>query len=567
LAPLGCRLKVKSLIAYVLISVFFNVIICNGSDHQSEVYGKVDPVKQVATHKSGQDPLDLMNQSFSFSIQSNAPNQMNSTNEWSFVNHDIQGTRNINQAEINIDNVKRLTLKWILNNTYEIQDPPLIIGDKGYAQDYIGNVFSFDIHNGSKIWTAGFKTGPTMGLFFEGGIIYASLAADARIVAINATDGTIIWKSPRLGNPDTGYSIDSPPLIWKEYLIAGSGGSGLPPGKGLVKGNITSLNKTNGQIIWNVETTAGEWVKQGKTPPNGGATDWSGGSIDPETGILYAPLGSASPNFNSTTRQTPNLYSNHMIAINITSGKILWATPFIAHGTVLDIDVPDTHDWDTSWGSSVSNIKFENGSIQKIVVGHDKMGNVIAMDALTGKELWWKTLGEQVNTDRIPSPNGSGMIWSYGVYNYHAIDNSTLYITATNRGLNFFTDGISGHKVAPPDTIEQGLKNGTIYALDLSTGKTIWSIPSQFPPRVSPLVTNDLLFAGIIPFKDKEKGGMMMALDKKTGEKLWEYNINAAIAPVGPSLGNGMLFVPTDKINDLPKKDKVGGAIFAFEAK
>ena len=60
---------------------------------------------------------------------------------------------------------------------------------------------------------------------------------------------------------------------------------------------------------------------------------WSGGSLNPETGILYIPLGSPSPNFNATTRQTPNLYSNHMIAINITKGQIIWATPFIAYGT------------------------------------------------------------------------------------------------------------------------------------------------------------------------------------------------------------------------------------------
>ena len=85
-------------------------------------------------------------------------------------------------------------------------------------------------------------------------------------------------------------------------MIAGSGGSGLPPGSGLVKGNVTALNRTSGEIIWNFETTTGEWVEQGKTPPNGGATAWSGGSLDPDTGVLYIPLGSASPNFNASTR-------------------------------------------------------------------------------------------------------------------------------------------------------------------------------------------------------------------------------------------------------------------------
>lgn len=39
--------------------------------------------------------------------------------------------------------------------------------------------------------------------------------------------------------------------------------------------------------------------KNGKNPPNGGATAWSGGPIVVETEIAYIQLGSASPNFDS----------------------------------------------------------------------------------------------------------------------------------------------------------------------------------------------------------------------------------------------------------------------------
>jgi outer membrane protein assembly factor BamB len=53
-----------------------------------------------------------------------------------------------------------------------------------------------------------------------------------------------------------------------------------------------------------------------------------------------------------------------------------------------------------------------------------------------------------------------------------------------------------------------------------------------------------------------------LALDKETGEKLWEYDVNGPIGQVGPSIGNGMLFVPTDV-----SKEKGGGgdgAVVAF---
>jgi alcohol dehydrogenase (cytochrome c) len=489
--------------------------------------------------------------------------------EWITVNHDLYGTRSSNQTIINEENVDSLRIKWQIVNNFEIQEPPIIVGNIGYVQDYAGNVIAFNIENGRVIWNVRVGYGPTMGLSYDNGVIFSSTASNGTVVALNATDGRSKWESQTLGDTAVGYSIDSFPIVWNDYVLAGSGGSGLPPGPGMVKGNVTALNRTDGSVIWNLATTTGEWVKKGKTPPNGGATAWSGGSFDPEEGILYVPLGSASPNFNASTRQTPNLYSNHMIAVNVTSGDIIWATPFIAHGTVLNhVVVPDTHDWDTSWGSSITKVSLQNGTQKKIVVGHDKMGNVIAMDGKTGDEIWWKTLGKPININKIPSANGTGLIWAYGVYNYHAVDDkNTLYITATNRGLDFFTDGISGHKKAAPDTIEQGLKNGTIYAIDILTGETKWKLDTEFPPRVSPLVTNDILFTGYIPFDGKSKSGIILALDKQTGSKLWEFNVNAPIAPVGPSIANGILFVPTGKLVSNPalSSTRGEGSLIAFE--
>src|ERR687889_764052 len=390
--------------------------------------------------------------------------EVRNNNNWISINHDLYGTRSSNQTIIGKDNVGTLQLKWRLPNDFEIQDPPIIIDNKGYVQDYVGNVFAFDTKTGHMIWKMSTGGGPTMGLAYDSGMTFASTATNATIVSLNATDGRIIWRSEVLGDPKVGYSIDAAPIVWKGYVIAGSGGSGLPPGLGLVKGNITALNSTNGKIIWNLQTTTGEWVEPGKTPPNGGATAWSGGSLDP----------------------------------------------------------------------------------------------------LTGEEIWWKTLGKQYRTDVIPLPNGSGMVWSYGVYNYHAVDNDTLYVSATNRGLNFFTDGISGHREAVPNSIEQGLVNGTIMALDLRTGEIKWQYQTEFPPRVSPLVTYDIVFAGYIPFAKKLKSGVILALDKETGTKLWEFDVNAEIAPVGPSIGDGMLFIPTGKIQGLPKKEAIQGSIVAF---
>jgi alcohol dehydrogenase (cytochrome c) len=537
---------------------------------QNSIFSNINP--SVTQDNNGSSSSTVSSNSFNSDLGTESKN----TNNWITVNHDIYGTRDSNQTIINKENVATLQIKWRLINDVEIQDPPIIIGKKGYVQDYAGTVIAFDADTGEVLWKIKAGNGPTMGLTFNNDTIYAATAYNATVVAINATDGEIVWQSPVLGNPKIGYNIPSPPIVWKDYVIVGSAGGGdVPNGVGLVQGNITALNIIDGSIIWNLHTTKGEWVNPRTAPPyNGDASAWSGGSLDPETGIIYIPLGSPSPNFNATTRQSPNLYANHMIAVNVTNGKIIWATPFIDYGTVLNVRVPDTHDWDTSWGSSISKVTFDNGTHAKVVIGHDKMGNVIAMDASTGKEIWWKTLGKQYNTDTIPLPNGSGMVWSYGVDDYHAVDNNsnTLFITATNRGVNYFTDGIAGHKIAAPHTIKQGHLNGTIIAMDLRTGNIKWKYQTAFPPRVSPLVTNGIVFTGYIPFTENAKSrtnhvkttssGVILALDKETGEKLWEYDVNGPIGQVGPSIGNGMLFVPTDV-----SKEKGGGgdgAIVAF---
>ena len=503
--------------------------------------------------------------------------------DWITANHDIFGTRHSSQTIIGEDNVNKLQVKWVLLNKFVIEDPPIIIGNRGFVLDNGGNIIRFDANTGLILWKIRPGTGGNMhGLTYDHGILFSGTGFNATTVAINATNGAIIWQSPVLGPFKEGYNINSPPIVWKDYVIVGSAGGDLPPGKGVVRGNITALNRTNGEVIWNFPTTTGEWVSAGKNPPNGGATAWSGGSLDPQTRILYMPLGNPTPNYNGSTRLTANLYANHMIALNITNGKLVWATPFISEGTVLKVRSLDTHDWDTSWGSSVTNVTFGNGTQKKMVIGHDKMGNIIGMNAATGKELWWKTMGTQYHADTIPEPNGSGIVWTYGIDNYHAVDNNTLYVTTNGRGLNFFTNGIVGYKTPTTNAVELGYHNGTITAIDAGTGKIKWEHKVGFPPLVSPLVTNGIVFSGYIPFMEKPsfkytttpfgipkkiiathqiRTGLILALDEDTGQELWKFNVAGPTGVGGPSIGDGMLYVPTGKIQ-APKGFE--GSIVAF---
>ncbi|HYX55935.1 MAG TPA: PQQ-binding-like beta-propeller repeat protein, partial [Nitrososphaeraceae archaeon] len=244
--------------------------------------GQESPTMKYTEANIQQELFNAQNIKLPSSTQTDIGVEEKNKNNWIMVNHDIYGTRNSNQTIIGKHNLDKLQVKWRLVNNVEIQDPPIIIGNRGYVQDYLGNVLAFDTSTGHIIWKIKAGIGPTMGLAFDNAVLFASTASKATIIAINATDGKTIWESQVLGDPKLGYKIDPFPIVWKDYVIAGSGG-----GSETVRGNVTALNRTNGKIIWNFETTTGEWVKPGKSPPNGGATAWSGGSLDPETGILY----------------------------------------------------------------------------------------------------------------------------------------------------------------------------------------------------------------------------------------------------------------------------------------
>lgn len=259
-----------------------------------------------------------------------------------------------------------------------------------------------------------------------------------------------------------------------------------------------------------------------------------------------------------------------MIAVDLKNGAITWATPFIAEGTVLpNVTLPDTHDWDTAWGS---NLVTAGGT--QMVIGHDKRGDVMAMDARTGTPVWWTNVAHTYRVEAQAAENGSGEVWpgpAHGVESYSAVDNGTVYLAASSMGMNYFL----GHVDPVFDSIENGIGNGSITALDLGTGQVKWKVPTDFPTWTSPLVTNGVVFAGHITATGKPysygpfgystdtplmPSGVLMALNAENGSVLWQADVGAPIGIGGPSIGHGMLIVPTGGIQT-PNK---GGYVVAF---
>ena len=511
---------------------------------------------------------------------------MASAQDWPMVNYDNNMSRHSPQTVINKDNVKDLQVKWILNIGVTTEAPPLIVGKTGYIQNNLQQVFAFDMDTGltkwkfdpniSKAFEALYRASSSHGMTYENGIIYAPTGPNATIVALDANKGTKIWESEPFAPTGQAFIESAPPLVWKNVVVAGSALGDTPPFGVAQKGTVTGVDKNTGKILWQTKLAVGDWVEGKNASVNGGGTTWSGAAIDMDKGIVYLPIGNAAPDFDATTRPDPNLYTSHVIALNIPDGKILWATPFVAQGSVFNVTTPDTHDWDTTWGTMLVTADVGKGP-QKIVIGHDKRGDIMAMDAATGKPIWWRNVAVLYNENSQPSVNGT-TTWpgpGDGIESYTAFDNKSIYAAVSNQGMIFFP-GPEKTVIPSFDTMPNGIGNGSIVSLDMKTGKVNWKVDTEFPTWTSPLVTNGVVFAGHItdwgmPYQYGEDfggptvtplipSGIMMALDADTGKTLWQFNVGAPIAIGGPSIGNGMLLVPTGGIQT-PNK---GGYVVAF---
>ncbi len=516
-------------------------------------------------------------------------------NDWPMVNYDTTYSRNSPQTDIGKDNVDQLQVRWILNTGYAIENPPLIIGNTVFVQNNAMQVLSIDLKTGLCNWrydphltyTGNVlpRASSSHGMVYENGIIYAPTGPNGTIIAVNAGNGSLIWESPVIDNGPA-WRESAPPLIWNNIIVAGSALGDEPPFGIAQKGTVTGIDKATGKKLWQTQLAVGPWVTTSpNASQNGGATTWSGGAIDKDLGIIYLPIGNPSPDFQPDVRMPePNKYANSVTAVDITNGHILWSTPLVESGTVLTgLVLPDGHDWDTAWGTNLMTVNMGEGP-QKIVIGHNKRGDVMALDAATGKPLWNVNVIYTQNTDQNPSPSGSDVVWpgpGAGVESFTATSGNYVYAAGSSTPVKYYSQTIGNNKLleggAVPvfDAIDNGYGNGTVTKIDATTGKIVWQYKSSYCTFTSPLVTNGVVFSGHItdtgkPYTFSDFGGpqvtplmpsgMITAFDDNNGRLLWEFNVGGQVAVGGPSIGNGYLVVPVGGIQ-IPNN---AGYVMAF---
>ncbi len=450
------------------------------------------------------------------------PEAMQYAQDWPLPNHDYSNTRAATNSTITSENVRDLGVAWSMPITGisaygGAATTPLILGDTVYFQDLMSNVFSLNLQNGNVNWAQMFNTsnygpnGPAVG----NGLVFV-IKGHHNVSALSISTGEEIWTNRSSLSPVNTTGIDIQPAVYDGlvYISTVPGTADInwytPGGRGI----IYALDQETGETVWNFETVPkGLW---GHSEVNSGGGCWYTPAIDISTGVMYwaianpAPFPGTEEYPNGSSRPGPNLYTDTMMALDHATGEMKWFNQVYPH---------DLFDYDLQIAPILASANI-SGRQQEIVIGAGKMGRVYAFNRSTGGLLWVAVVGEHNENDQLDVlPNGTTRVRPAvigGVETPMAYADGVVYVPV----IDMFTDWTPSSLVI--STFNFSIGKGSLFALDVNTGKTLWYKKFDSINVGGATVVNDLVFTAT-------NDGNIYAFQKETGERVWKYMAPAGI--------------------------------------
>jgi PQQ-dependent dehydrogenase (methanol/ethanol family) len=501
--------------------------------------------------------------------------------EWLTYGHDYAETHYSPLKQIDASNVGRLGLAWYFQTA---SDPgseeavPIVSNGTMYVTVTWGVLNALDARTGRLKWSwdpkighqnfppgsAGnpnrVRTGPSLccgpgnrGVAVYGGKVYIG-TLDARLVALDAETGKVVWEVPT-ADKNSDYSITGAPRIVRGNVIIGNGG-----GEFGVRGYVTAYNAETGKQVWRfytvpgdpskpfeneamkmaAKTWSGDWYKLG-----GGGNAWNSFSYDPQLNLLYIGTGQGGPwvaKFRSP-KGGDNLFICSIIAVRADTGKYVWhfqTTP------------GDEWDYDSVADMTLADLKI-NGKLRHVLMQAPKNGYFYVLDRKTGKFIsgealqkisWAKGLDPKtgrpiINPDAHYGTEGTtvwpgaggGHVWQTTSFNPNT---GLIYITpGTETSFRFvqapefkpelgeYNWGIvfrpptppPGGQPAPPPAP----RTGSLVARDPATQTERWRVPNMSGGGT-------LTTAGNLVFAESAIGEFV-ALSADEGKELWKVKL------------------------------------------
>ncbi len=239
-------------------------------------------------------------------------------------------------------------------------------------------------------------------------------------------------------------------------------------------------------------------------------------------------------------------------ALNAKDGTLLWvndtalngytASAVVANNMVYAIPKDgsfyafDIRNGNIIWSTLIGKIAESSPAVGEgiIAFGTDN-GDIVALDASTGKEKWHYDTGVIEIKSSPVIADGTLFVGS---------NDGSVYAITTDKGTLKWKYSTSSNVESSPS-----VKNGVVYfgstdsnffALDALTGKEKWKFPNSGPVLTGPAISNDIVYFGT-------RNNFIYALDANSGKMLWKNSTgqNDKDYITSPAISGNMLFAAT----------------------
>ncbi len=463
--------------------------------------------------------------------------------EWNGWSPDVVNSRfqTAQGAGLTATQVPELKLKWAFGYPTGLSayGQPAIVSGRVFVGTDIGYVYSLDAATGCVYWSyqakgavrSAVSIGPTRG---RENTKYAAYFGDAHanVYAVDAQTGQQLWAT-RVDSHFVARITAAPKVFEGRVYVPVSSSeefsaSNLDYSCCTGRGSVVALDADTGALVWKtyVVPTPVPVRKNSRGvqqyAPSGGSI-WNSPTIDAKRGAIYAGTG------DGQTEPAPDT-TDAIVALDLKTGKMLWhyqaqaGDAFMGgcNGPERTDNCPKVNGPDQDIGNSPILCGLPNG--KSVLVFGTKDGTVTALD---------------------PDHDGS-VIWKKQVVDIPP-DQQNSFFARLN--------GIVWGGAADDENVYYGLQSGGMVALKLATGDIVWraTFAKTGPSR---LVNSAAATAmpGVVFLAGSD--GRIHALSTTDGHVLWEFatakpfeTVNGvparggAIASIGPSIADGMLFI------------------------
>lgn len=323
--------------------------------------------------------------------------QAQSPSDWPAVAGDLGATKYAPVAQITAANVAKLTEAW----SYKPGGPAPIVVDNVLYIVAAGTVVALNAENGTEIWKFPLSEATSGGAIRRGMTYWPGAPSHAPRVLVTLGVGKLVQLNASTGKlvPDVGvidlvngimdripdgeaYTIASPVAVYKNLAIF-PGRTGEHNRWG-IPGDLRGFDLLTGKEVWRFHTVPHPGDPNfGTWGENGwqdrkGPGSWQPLTVDNEHGLVFVALGNAVDQNYGNSRPGANLYSASVVALEAASGKYRWHFQTAHH---------DIYDGDLNAPPMFAEVT-RNGTRIPAIVQMTKVGLLFFLNRLTGEPIF-----------------------------------------------------------------------------------------------------------------------------------------------------------------------------------